>query len=231
MTRGKPNSSCDADCSGERDKVRQDAPARWHGRRRCGRSQAQGRTRACSLRQRYHPARPRGRRLGLAGCRWGLGAGVLPAAPRSRRARLGRSASEFETGERNLDRLPASQFLKAVGKSAACGGWAPSTSTGMTGTPRSSAASISTRTKSCGSSSSSPARGIDARNPGLADNRHQRVAWADPLRQHVDEVAARRDGVDIEEDALVSEPADQPVVDPPGEAARILAPIADEHAA
>ena len=72
---------------------------------------------------------------------------------------------------------------------------------------------------------------IDGGNPILSDDGDERVAFADPLGQNFDEIEAGRDIVDVEEDVLSFQPFRQAIVNPPGEAAGILAPIADEDAA
>ena len=65
----------------------------------------------------------------------------------------------------------------------------------------------------------------------LADHGQQRVALADALGKDVDEIAAGRDRIDVEEDVLPPEAARQTIVNPPRESAGVLAPIADEDAA
>ena len=46
---------------------------------------------------------------------------------------------------------------------------------------------------------------VGARNPALADDSQQRVAFADPVGEDVDEIAAGRDRVHVEKDVLVTE--------------------------
>ena len=65
----------------------------------------------------------------------------------------------------------------------------------------------------------------------LPDHRQKRVALADALGKDFDEIAARRDRIDVEEDVLPPEAAGQAIVDLPCVSAGVLAPIADEDAA
>src|SRR5271165_4855718 len=72
---------------------------------------------------------------------------------------------------------------------------------------------------------------VGARQPSFSDDGDERVASADTLGKRVDEIEAGRDAVDIEKDVLASKAAGQTIVYPPGEAAGILSPIANEDAA
>ena len=72
---------------------------------------------------------------------------------------------------------------------------------------------------------------VGAREPMPADDGDKRVAPADALGKDIDEIEAGRDIVDVEEDALVSEPFSQAIVDSSREAAGVLAPVTDEDAA
>ena len=101
----------------------------------------------------------------------------------------------------------------------------------MTGTLRWSAASISMRTKSLGSSSRRRFSSVGARNPLLADDGYKRVALADAVGKDLDEIEAGRNIVNVEKDAFASEPVRQAIIDPSGEAAGIFPSIAYEDAA
>src|ERR1700750_3200681 len=108
------------------------------------------------------------------------------------------------------------------GSSAAVGIRAPSTRTGMTRMPRVRADSISTRTKSFG-----PA----ARPQQLvADEREQRVAGGHRGRDHLGEVVAELNRVDVLDHLRSAVMPGQPLRQPAGLVRRIGTPVADEYA-
>jgi hypothetical protein len=87
------------------------------------------------------------------------------------------------------------------------------------------------RTKVLGIVEAAAVLRVGAQDPMLADHCKKRVALADALGKDVDEIAAGRDRIDIEEDVLPPEATRQSIVDSPCEPAGVLTPIADEDAA
>ena len=73
------------------------------------------------------------------------------------------------------------------------------------------------------------ALGVDRGRPLSADEGQKHVARADRLVDHIDEVHARLDRVDVHED-LVAEMIGQRVIQPAGGVRRVLSSIADEDA-
>ena len=72
---------------------------------------------------------------------------------------------------------------------------------------------------------------VRAREPIPADNRDQRIASANALCQHFDEIAAGRDVVDVDEDVLAPKAVLQAIIDAPREPGRVFSAIANEDAA
>ena len=108
------------------------------------------------------------------------------------------------------------------------GNGAPCTSTGTTGTPRPRAAATSCRTKSAGSSSRRVARSVANVHPLPPDDDQHRGGVAQRPLEHLDEVGARLDGFDVEEEAIGAEALLQVIGEPAGLAGRVVAAIADE---
>jgi hypothetical protein len=63
-----------------------------------------------------------------------------------------------------------------------------------------------------------------------ADHRQQDRAGTHRLVDYLREVDAELDGVDVHEDMVVTEAVGEPVVQPAGEVAGLLPPVADEDA-
>jgi hypothetical protein len=77
----------------------------------------------------------------------------------------------------------------------------------------------------------SPAVSVGRRDPLRADHRQQHLAGADRTGDDLGEVDPQVDGGDIHEHPLGAEALGEPVVQPSGEVAALLTPIADEDAA
>jgi hypothetical protein len=71
---------------------------------------------------------------------------------------------------------------------------------------------------------------VGGADPVWADDCQQHLAGADRLGDDFGEVDAERDGVDVHEDLVVTESVGEPVVQPTGQAAGFLPPVADEDA-
>ena len=98
----------------------------------------------------------------------------------------------------------------------------------MTRTSRAKAASISSRTKSCGVVEATAAVRIGDGQPVLADQRQQHVAGPDRAGDHLNEVVAQLDRVDVLEDLPAAVVVGEPVVEPAGLLGGLIAPVADE---
>jgi hypothetical protein len=72
---------------------------------------------------------------------------------------------------------------------------------------------------------------IRAREPLPADDGDERIASANAFGQDLNEIATRRDVVDVDEDAFAPEAGFQTIVDSPREACGVLPAITDEDAA
>ena len=68
-------------------------------------------------------------------------------------------------------------------------------------------------------------------HPALADDDQHDIAQANLLADHLDEIDARREVVDVDENLSFRKRLFQAVVEPPGEARRIDASIVDEDSA
>ena len=71
---------------------------------------------------------------------------------------------------------------------------------------------------------------ISGGNPILSDDGYERLAFADPLDQNVDEIEACLDIVDVYKDILGSKLLPQALVNEPRESGGIVSPIADKDA-
>ena len=76
-----------------------------------------------------------------------------------------------------------------------------------------------------------PAVFVGDGEPLWTDQRQQHVAGPDRPGDHLDEVVAQLDGVDVLEDLPAAEAVGQPVVQPAGWVGRLLPPVADEDPA
>src|SRR5207237_5870267 len=65
-------------------------------------------------------------------------------------------------------------------------------------------------------------------NPVASDRGEQYVALLDSRRNVLPEVEAEGNGINVHEDGVVTEVSAQTVVDPSGNAGRILAPVGEE---
>ena len=137
----------------------------------------------------------------------------------------------IEAGQRNLDGLPAGEFLQAVRKLAGLRHRRP-----VDKDRNDRNVALQRRLDFDADEvvrvvEATTVLTVGARDPVLADDGQERVALADPVGKHVDEITPGRDRVDVEKDVLPSEAARQPIVDPPGVSARVFPSIADEDAA
>ena len=69
---------------------------------------------------------------------------------------------------------------------------------------------------------------VGDREPLIADQRQQDVARSHRARDHLDEVVAQLDRVDVLEDPAPAEVVGETFVQPPGRIGRLVAPVADE---
>ena len=67
-------------------------------------------------------------------------------------------------------------------------------------------------------------------HPARADHDQDRVGVGDRPPDRLDEILARLDRLDVDEDGVLPEPGDEPIGDPAGVSGGVVAPIADEEA-
>ena len=70
---------------------------------------------------------------------------------------------------------------------------------------------------------------VDCVEPGLADDGDEHVARGDGLINAVDEVFARPDGIDVDEDILAAEVLPEPIGQPAGVGGTVVTTIVDEN--
>ena len=117
---------------------------------------------------------------------------------------------------RNLDRLPAGEALQDVGQIHRLGHRRAVDENGNDRDFPLECRRDLDADEIVGIIEATPVLIVDTRSPMLADDGNERVAFSHALGQDVNEIAARWNGVDIEEDVVTAKAAGEPIGDPPG---------------